>query len=319
MEITRNSRTVQVSLPYADTSELISVRFENASSLTHYNFGEDAPTDADVFAGAGYINSDTEVTYVADDLGHPESIGNKFTPDLVAVSVPYDFVTYCGKFDVKWTYTVAGKEYTETQQHDVVQPLFTPAELKAFDDDFNTISENAINRLERTIRAIIERTTGQTFELTYGTQVARSHNGGTLVLPKRAVALDGYKGLVAGVPSSLESDGWIVRAQQPWTMVSHMSTNPIYEPYAVSSFREGTYKLSGEWGYRSVPDQIVLAAMILAQDYGCKESVWRDRYIESMKASDWGVIFHDKAFVGTGNVKVDQILQSYTLNKMVVI
>lgn len=319
MEITRNSRTAKVSLPNALAPEIISIRFENVRDSVLYIFGEDAPTETHVMDGSVYVNSDTGMSYIADSEGQPVSNGNKFNPLTVSVSIPYDFVTYCGKFDIKWTYLVNGREYTEVQQHTVIQPLFTAQELRDFDPDFKNANDGAILRLERVVRAVIERITGQKFELTYGVESARSHNGGTLVMPKRAVVLDGYSGYVAGVKASVESDGWIVRAFAPFEYTTKMYANPIHDTYLKSAFREGIYRLRGEWGYRSVPEQIVLAALLLAQEYGCRESSWRDKYVETIKNVDWGVTFDSRAFAGTGNVKVDQILQSYTLNKMVVI
>lgn len=320
MEIVRNSRAAKVILPSASADEVVSVEFENPFYYSKFNFGTADPTPEDVAGGLMYVESDTGYTYKAGSDGTPERFEiNKFNPEAVSMEVPYEYVTYCGKFNVKWTYRVDGVAYVESQQPDVVQPLFTPEELQEFDADFESVDVLAIRRLERIVRAIIERHTGQSFELSYGVQIARSHNGSTLVLPKRAVALDGLSGHIGGVYSTLESDGWIVRARTPFEYTTKMYSNPINSESLRPAFREGTYPLKGEWGYTSVPDQITLAAMLLAQDYGCRESAWRDKYVETIKNVDWGLSFNSQSFVGTGNVKVDQILQAYILNKMVVI
>ena len=140
-----------------------------------------------------------------------------------------------------------------------------------------------------------------------------------MALPKRAVWLEGVRGTIAGSRARVESDGWIVRALQPLSSVSYIGANPIYDVWERPAFELGSVPLTGEWGYYTVPEQIALAAMTLAQDYGCRESVWRDRYITNMKNANWSFEFNDKSFTGTGNVKVDLILQSYTLNSMVII
>ena len=319
MEISRSHRDAKVSLPFASSDELVSVEFENLRHSSKYVFGTVDPTPEDVAGDVMYVNKDTGVIYISDSDKEPVEMRARFYPETVSIDVPLEFINYCGKFNVKWTYEVDGVEHVENQQHDVIQPLFTPDELRAFDGDFANSSDNDIKRLERIVRGIIETVTGQSFELSYGVETVRSHNGGTLVPPKRVVSLDGYSGYVAGVKSAVESDGWIIRAYSPMEYTTKMYANPIRDTYLTNAFKEGTYRIRGEWGYRSVPERISLAAMLLAQEYGCRESAWRDKYVEQMKNVDWTVTFNPGAFAGTGNIKVDQILTSYTLNKLVVI
>lgn len=286
MEIIRNDRESKVKFPFASTDEITSVVFERG--------------------GIDVVTAElSDITQTSE--GIPE------------IEVPYSFLRYCGKFDVRVDFEVDSKSYTEVQQHTVIQPLFTTQELREFDSDFVNSSDAAIRRLERAVRAIIERITGQKFELSHGVETARSYNGQTLVMPKRIVTLEGSKGFILGVNSSVESDGWVVRALNPMYYSVDPYVNPIHDPYSSYSFREGSYRISGEWGYRSVPEQINLAALTLAQEYGCRESAWRAKYVETIKNVDWGVTYHENAFVGTGNVNVDKILESYILNKMVVL
>lgn len=322
MEIIRNDREARVSFATPKPEDILSVTFENTATSVKFVFGVGEPVDP-VAEGDRYIDYDTGLSYELTDTGWV-SRGQRFNSLINSIAVPTPFITYCGKFNVRWEYFMEdgfGDRYYEVQQHTVVQPLFTAAELKDFDPDFETmnVSDNAIKRLERVIRAVIERSTGQKFELSYGIQTGRSYNGESLMLPKRAVALEGYSGYISGVKSRIDSDGWILRAVNPHSSITNINANPIYDVYSTSGFSKDRYTLRGEWGYRSVPEQIQLAAMLLAQDYGCRESVWRDRYIEMMKNVDWSIQYHDKAFEGTGNIKVDQILQSYTVSKWAVV
>lgn len=315
MEIARNDRTAKITLPGINSDEITRVTFENARAKDSFTLADQVPSNADGLVGDKHINSYTGIMYVKE-AGGWVSKGNRFNNISGELTVPHPFITYAGKFDVQWEYSIAGDEYTEIQQHTVIQPLFTAKDIQDFDPDFTQVNGAALVRLERVVRAIIERTTGQKFELTHGIQTARSYNGQSLVLPKRVVSLDDYSGIVAGVRTRVESDGWILRALNPHSHITQFNANPIYDVYEHGGFKDDKYFLKGEWGYRSVPEQIQLAAMLLAQDYGCDQSVWRDRYIEMMKNVDWSVQFHDKAFEGTGNIKVDQILQSYTVNRL---
>lgn len=312
MEITRNDRSAKIALAGVVAAELRSVTFENSKREERITFSPSDPSDEVGSEGDKHINSDTEALHVkSENVWLPKSSAfNNLTSE---VSIPHHFVTYAGKFTARWEYETDGELYSDIQEHTVVQPLFTAKDIKSFDPDFESLSDHDLIRLERVVRAIIERVTGQKFELTYGIHMARSYNGSSLMLPKRAVSLDDYSGSVAGVRSRVESDGWILRALNPQSTVTQFSANPIYDVYTHGGWKSDRYFLKGEWGYRSVPEQIQLAAMLLAQDYGCDQSVWRDRYIDMMKNVDWSITFHDKAFEGTGNVKVDQILQSYTV------
>lgn len=324
MEITRNDTSATVQF-FGPEDDLISATFSNGETKITAVFGDRMPDGSGV-AGGGednvqiYIDTSTNIVYTWSDSTMWTS--STLTYADGQLPVPYEFVHYCGKFRVQWRYVVAGKEYEDVVEHEVIQPLFTYEQLTSFDKDFESIGEAGVARLERIVRSVIERHTGQEFSLTKGTVNAISHNGESMALPKRMVSMRGNVGVLDGVRATIESDGWIIRAgvyaNSLSTYTDHYA-NPIYDVYERPRFRKDRYVISGVFGYYSVPEQINLAAMLLAQDYGCRESVWRDRYVESMKSADWSVMFNEGAFAGTGNAKVDHILQSYTLNKMVVV
>ena len=312
MEIYRNSAEARINLP-GSYDEINSILISKGDLKTRYTLGEGLPKDSSVLSSSN-LWIDTTTGDIYSDAEEP--LRDKYEPGSIVV--PYKFTHFCGKFQVWWSYTVGGEPFGETLQFDVVQPLFDAQTLEDFDPDFKSLTASQVKRLERIVRAVIEASTGQKFEATHETQRARSYNGSTLALPKRLISLE-VPGKVGGVPVDVESDGWIIRAREPGRYSTIMYTNPIYSDVYTPSFRGDRFFLKGVYGYNTVPEQIVLAALLLAQDYGCREALWRDRYITNMKNADWRVEYHDKAFVGTGNAKVDQILQKYVLNKMVVI
>lgn len=239
-------------------------------------------------------------------------------PEADTFTIPNSIVRYSGKFTVMWDYTDDDGPQAQVEVHEIYDPMFTKEELQAFDSDFNNLSDNEIGRLERIVSAVIESITGQKFHLRKGRVIAKAYGGKALMMPERIVSLDDR--YIGHSRVEVRSDGWVVRAVQPTNEgTTYLNTSPIYDPYTYPSFREEEYSLTGEFGYASVPETIKLAAMILAQDYGCHESAWRDRYIETMKNANWGVTYNEGAFAGTGNVKVDRILESYTINRMVLV
>lgn len=239
--------------------------------------------------------------------------------------IPYDITRVDGPFDVVWSYSVQGKAYTKTDEHHVITPYFTKDELVAWDSDFALLDDAAVLRLENNVRGVIQTVTDQKFGLEYETISFKGTGGPMVSLPKRLVSTDGLNdpsGVLLDSTVWIGNDGWTLNTKNFPTWVDDLaSTNPIRNPFvAYGAFGKDTYySLTGYWGYESVPSDISLAAKILAEDYGCDESLWRDRYIGNIRAADWRFEFNTGAFQKTGNVKVDQILGKYTLNRMVVL
>lgn len=73
------------------------------------------------------------------------------------------------------------------------------------------------------------------------------------------------------------------------------------------------FTITGKFGYKTVPAPVKEAAKLLVNDYACSEALYRDRYLESIKAADWRLQFSSRAWEYTGNVRADQLLSEYVL------
>lgn len=247
------------------------------------------------------------------------------------VLIPYSVTRYDGKFDVVVDYEIEGREYQKRDTHEVITPLFSPQELIEFDPDFNSLVNKdgknddekyaAIHNLERLIRTLFETITGQKFGLEYGTVVFPGSGSKMIGLPKRALDVKPYENsndISAYGFTNITNDGWVLRASPRSSWIQKFE--PDNSTYARATFsRDKNYSLTGLWGYHSPPEDIVLAAKILASDYGCEQAAWRDKWIKSIRAADWRIEFDSRAYLLTGNVKVDQLLDKYTRVRMVVL
>lgn len=246
-------------------------------------------------------------------------------PDSPTVTVPYDITRFDGKFTVEWTYTVNNQGYTKTDVHEVVSPLFNKAQLVEWDHDFAMLDDAAVVRLESIIRTVIEAHTGQKFNFEYDTVVVAGNDANKVSLPKRLVMaskLNDRTGDLLDASVKRANDGWTLITSTDSSWVDNFyGSNPIQNPWRkYGNFKSGeNYALTGYFGYESVPEDVLKAARILAEDYGCDESVWRDRYITNIRAADWRFEFSGKTWTGTGNVKADKLLEKYTLSRMVVL
>ncbi len=120
----------------------------------------------------------------------------------------------------------------------------------------------------------------------------------------------GYSGGIKSAPPEVVLDNY------------YSGAGPIMPPgsYRNVFFRDDVqYNITGLWGYHDVPEDVRQAARLLVADYSCDESLWRDRYINAIKAGDWRIDFNGEAFQGTGNVVADQILAAYRRTSLVIV
>src|SRR6478609_4235924 len=99
-----------------------------------------------------------------------------------------------------------------------------------------------------------------------------------------------------------------------------VSTRPGFVTVAPGSSGASTawkndypFDITGDWGYKTVPAPVKEAARLLINDYACQEAIYRDRYLESIKAADWRLQFSSRAWEATGNARADQLLSEYVI------
>ena len=224
---------------------------------------------------------------------------------------------------VDWSFEVTGDPGTKTDYISVVTPYVSFMELK---DMYPNETDAEIENAELFSRFMINAYTGTEFALKSETITMFGNNKATLVLPHRIERLDSIA----------------VNDEEMWTrdpeyndlgrIISITDTNygilsekydsvPVWSDFRDAPVWKKSYKyaLGGLYGWANVPDEVEYAAKILADDYFCRETSWKKRYVEQINASDWRVVFNQKQFQGTGNFFVDQILHKYRSVGMVLV
>lgn len=247
-----------------------------------------------------------------------------------AVSIPYAITFRDGDFDVVWTYTVGGVVYTRTDKNTVVTPYFTATELSAYDSDLGTLTSDQVIRLERLVRGIINVCTGQSFGMEVGSTVCYGNNDSILTSEKRIVSITSIAEVIT--PTVVFTNhyramegGYALERVDP--VVDQTIKVPAFEETIFDRFanrqdifiNNRAYIVTGVFGWDAVPYDANLAAMHLAGEFSCDESVWRDRYIKSIKPEGFDMDFRSDAFLGTGSVIADQLLGKYVANKLAII
>jgi hypothetical protein len=245
----------------------------------------------------------------------------RFTITLSYVETQYD-----GKLDIKWSNDTDFVRWTSVE---VVTPLVPLSRLRTLFADTNW-TDSELMELEHSVRIFIQSYTGQTFGYQVGSISVRGTGEERVSLPKRLISLTNVNG---GVSSffAVGHDGWSlyvgnknlldIKEAPPEDYLDYVTHGVIVVPDTYwKQFRRGAvYTLTGEWGYYSVPDDIQEAALLLANDFGCGDSLYRDRYLEMIKSSDWNMTFNTGAWQGTGNKRADDLLEPYRRQGMVII
>ena len=273
------------------------------------------------------------------------------TDDRWESTLPY-ILNEC-TVDVVWTFSapVAGSQI-KTDSYDVITPLLTKREILSIAPEATDVE---IVDLEAAVRFVIQAFTGQVFGNRTKTLTIRGEGATALALPERLFRLDTYKTLYSNLDpraAIIIADGWYLKKR--WSETTSVDPQPDELYFAGAEddpgpWTEGTYRTSdggyaggmlksrgssiswgnksstwkddypfiivGGWGYQAIPMPIKEAAKLLVNDYACLEQAYRDRYLKSIKSADWHFQFHNGAYVKTGNVRADQLLDDYVLKR----
>ena len=222
-------------------------------------------------------------------------------------AIPFAITKSSGPFTVKWTFSLEGDTHERLEEHTVVTPLFDKDALVDWDADFSVLTESKVKYLERLVRQIIQVYCNQKFERFVQTVVLKATADGTYYAPEKIIKIN-------NATYTLGSGGFSVHNLDTYTSQGINVKIPIeaelvdtwHAPYAKKSVA-----VTGEFGWLSVPSEVKTAALYLAEVFTCDESLWRERYIKSVRAADWRFDYSEEAFHSTGSAIADQILEPF--------
>jgi hypothetical protein len=272
--------------------------------------------------------------------------------DFITVKIPYAAVMSEGNGQIKVQFAIDAVLREKFVPFEVVTPYLTIAQARKILGPEATVEE--VMEVEQAVRYIINAHCGQSFGKKTKTNVVVGAGESALALPERLIRITGIKTLSAVLnPSALIviADGWYLKKKY-YDPVSSIENTSIYwdgegvyddddfaleAPHglghtpdrfghgqiisAPGSFSGAKWKddypfsITGDWGYEAIPMAVVEAAKLLMNDYACAEQMYRDRYLDSIKSADWRLQYNDKAFLHTGNVRADQLLNDYVMKR----
>lgn len=213
-----------------------------------------------------------------------------------------------GELKVTWDFTLDGLTAQKVDYFDVVVPLVELGDLLVEFADAG-VAEADLLRVEKKVRNYIENYTNQKFSPSLETITVKA-TGTNLILPKRLISVTETNPTFLG-GYTIDNDGWGMTLTVPY---DYDYPGVIVAPYSnpnVFYRNVQNVAITGRWGYDRVPQAVQEAAELLIEDFIAPESVYRDKYLASLTSPDWRIQFNSKAFTGTGNARVDQLLSGF--------
>lgn len=259
------------------------------------------------------------------EAGPVVSVAGRYTLPLTYKETQFD-----GQLDVVWT--SSDELFTRTMSVDVITPLVALSRLKTLFKDTNW-TDPELAELENSVRIFIQSYTRQTYGYELGSYSVTGTGESRVALPRRLIRPTNISGGPPAQYFTVSNNGWyLYMGNKNWLTIKEMPPDEFIDNIQVVSgvihvpdaywkqFTAGArYTITGEWGYYTVPEDVQEAAMILANDFGCGDSLYRDRYLDAVKASDWNLGFDAGAWRGTGNARADQLLNPYKKDMIIII
>ena len=241
--------------------------------------------------------------------------------------------------EVVWSYNLNGIAGIQTDYYKVETTYADPSEIIDFlgfgstSSDINYYDPKELQSAEKLARTIIDGYTMQTFGRYYGSQEQVGIGSDSIQLTEKMINLKKVyeNGLLVvdntvtpainsfGFEVEISPTGKAIRIVNPgWDIRYDNQVDPTIMYYG--KFRDqARYKFEGDIGYKYVPEDIKMAAMLLVNDIISNDFNWRNKYLKKVNLSEISFEMAGGAFNGTGNIAVDNILDLYRNLNIVVI
>ena len=282
--------------------------------------------------------------YDADDDASPLTGYSGLATDLTAPG-EYSYTLNPSLTNIKrvlkvvWHYSINGVVFDQEDFYRISSVYATVSDIIDFlgyggtPSELNYMSPERISAAEKVARTIIDGYTGQAFYTYYGSQEQFGVGSDAIECVERMITLDKvwendqlmidntvspvYNNF--GFALEISPTGKAIRIiNAGWDVRYDNQVDPAVLYYG--RFRDGSrYKFQGQLGYKYVPEDIKLAAMMLVGDILSNDYNWRNKYLKKVDLSEISFEMAGGAFNGTGNVTVDNILDQYRNVNIVII
>ena len=279
-----------------------------------------ANISVDFVVPAGITSSTitVNITDMADLSVSTLTFLNKVSGNVLDISLP-------GKYDSSYRVEitknlgVSGETILKDETYEIVRPYVDPSTKAATASD---IANYALN--EEIARAVIDSVIPEGFY--YKKKVLHFTGTGADYLPiwddvKKVLAVYENNKLVEDRQYEVSSDKTAI-IEKSSDNINRAESSPLVLPAAASDSldpqfiyrgfgKTWDYLVTVEYGYTSVPSDIIRATEMLIHDIECGKLDYYKRFISSYNTDQFRIQFDKGLFEGTGNIIVDKILSKY--------
>lgn len=308
--------------------------------------GETNSVDLTIYSGGSLVDADDSVVvsvYDADDSTETLLVSGSATNEPVLGIYSYQLTPTITSLDrvlkIVWQYNINSIATNSTIFIAVVTPYARVSDIVDYyslgtkPQDPNYKSDTEIATLERISRTIIEGYSGQKFSRRSGFQEVFGDGSDAIWLTEPMISIDqmyensriaidntispAYNNF--GFPLEITQTGKTIRiVNVDWDVRYDNNIDPTVLYYG--RFRNHSrYKFVGKIGWNYVPQDIKLCATLLVGDLLANDAAWRIKYLKKISLSEIDFEMAPGAFNGTGNLLVDNILDSYRNTGIVII
>ena len=308
--------------------------------------GDTQQIELAIYKNGVLTNADGAVTvtvYDADDSTNTVVVTGAAVSEEPSGMYSYQLtpsVTYINRvLRVLWEYDIDSTPTNSTMFVEVVTPYATVSDIIDYygfgtkPNDPNYKSEEMIANMERLSRTIIDNYTLQKFGKRQGSQEVFGDGSDAIWITEPMLTIDKMyenSNLVIdntaspvfnnfGFPVELTQTNKTIRiVNAGWDIRYDNNIDPTVLYYG--RFRNHSrYRFEGLIGYNYVPQDIKLCAILLVGDLLSHDAAWRTKYLKKVGMSEVTFEMSKGAFNGTGNLLVDNILDTYRNVGIVVI
>lgn len=268
---------------------------------------------------------DVPLTPTHITTGLPDGVQDRYR-----VYIPLNQTQQEGDFTLQWTVSVGGEDIIKKDLFTVVTPYILPEEIARREGWTVGVdhSKSDLVIAERLARNIIDWMCGGGFGGRAKTVTVYGQQTDVLSLPEpiqtiTSVVQDGEV-VINSIYNNFGFDLEITETLNGLRIVNagvNILESETGDPVvSLGQFQNGSrYDITGIFGYPYVPEKVKDAAWLLAKDYLCNDSNWRNKYIKTATTQNWELDWNGLAWWGTGNAMVDRLLDEWRSPNMLVI
>jgi hypothetical protein len=261
---------------------------------------------------------DEDVTVLVTDMADLSVSTLEFpelsTGDTLTINLP-------GRYDSEYRVEIkVSDEIIFDDSYETTRPYVNPSTKASTASDIAAYADN-----EGIARSIIDSIVGEGFY--YKKKVLNFTGTGSDYLPiwddvKKVLSVYENNKLVTDREYEVTSDKTAIvekstdninRAESAPLVLPAASSDSLDPQFIYRGFgKTWDYRITVEYGYSSVPSDIVKATEMLVHDIECGKLDYYKRFITSYNTDQYKIQFDKGLFEGTGNILVDKILSKYT-------